>query len=135
MSLSYILDTNICIYITKQVPHVLKQFESLNIGEAAMSAITYGELLYGAHKSNHTEKALFNLKKLSHFIPPLPVSISATQHYGEIRNSLEKQGTPIGANDLWIAAHALALNATLITNNEKEFRRVEGLKIENWAKN
>jgi len=134
MALRYLLDTNICIYIAKQKPiKVLNQFEQLEIGEVGMSTITYGELLFGAYKSHHPKKTLLVLEELSGLIPPLPISTETGKYYGQIRNSLEKQGKLIGNNDLWIAAHTLALNLILVTNNEKEFSRIAHLKIENWV--
>lgn len=134
MSLHYLLDTNICIYIAKQKPlSVLHKFERLEVGAIGMSIITEGELFYGAQKSQHPKKALMALEELISFIPSLPLPIQAAKHYGEIRSKLQKQGKIIGGNDLWIAAHALSLNLTLITNNVKEFSRVKQLDIENWG--
>ncbi len=134
MALRYLLDTNICIYIAKQKPlSVLKKFEQIEVGDVGMSIITYGELLYGAQKSHHPKKTHSLLEELVSLIPPLPMSIQVSKHYGDARNKLEKQGKPIGNNDLWIAAHALTLELVLITNNVKEFSRVPHLKIENWT--
>jgi len=134
MSLRYLLDTNICIYITKQTPvNVLKKFNQLAVGEVAMSIITYGELLHGAYKSQHPKKALFVLEDLISLIPALPMPTQAAKCYGDIRSKLEKKGKPIGNNDLWIAAHALALDLIIVTNNIKEFSRVPHLKLENWV--
>ena len=133
MALRYLLDTNICIYIAKQRPlNVLQRFERLDVGEVAMSTVTYGELLYGAEKSLHFKKSMESLEELATLIPPLPLSIEVSKHYAHIRADLEKQGRSIGNNDLWIAAHALALNTILVTNNLKEFTRVKHLIVENW---
>lgn len=133
MALRYLLDTNICIYIAKQKPlSVLQRFEQLDVGAVAMSMVTYGELLFGAEKSQHSKQSMEKLEELAMLIPPLPLSIEVGKHYAHIRLGLEKQGTPIGNNDLWIAAHALSLNTTLVTNNLKEFVRVEKLNVENW---
>ena len=133
MKLLYLLDTNICIYIAKQKPiSVLKRFEKMKPGEVAMSAITYGELLYGAEKSQHPKKTKETLNDLIYIIPSLPLTNEVSEHYAHIRATLEKKGKPIGNNDLWIASHAQALNITLVTNNEKEFARISHLKIENW---
>lgn len=133
MALRYLLDTNICIYIAKQKPvSVLQRFEKIEVGEVAMSVITYGELLYGAKKSHHPKKAKEILEELSNLIPPLPLTINVGEHYGNIRSALEKRGKPIGNNDLWISAHALALDIILVTNNLKEFSRVPHLQVENW---
>jgi len=134
MVLRYLFDTNICIYIAKQKPlHVLTKFEELVIGEAGMSTVTYGELFYGAQKSQHPQKNTTLLQELASLIPPLPLSTDVGKHYGQVRSKLEKSGTPIGNNDLWIAAHALSLNVILVTNNLKEFNRIPHLKLENWA--
>jgi tRNA(fMet)-specific endonuclease VapC len=134
MKLRYLLDTNICIYIAKQRPtSVLEKFEQLSVGEVSISTITYGELLYGAEKSHHSKKTLHILEELTSLIPPIPLSTDAGEHYGKIRSHLEKQGKLIGNNDLWIAAHALAAELILVTNNVKEFARIPKLKIENWV--
>lgn len=130
----YLLDTNICIYIAKKKPiSVLKRFEKMKSGEVAMSTITYGELLFGAEKSMHPEKTKAVIEEISNFIPAIPLSSQVGEHYANIRSYLEKNGTPIGNNDLWIAAHARALGIILVSNNTKEFIRVPHLKIENWV--
>ena len=134
MSLKYLLDTNICIYIIKRKPiGVLHKFERLAVGEVGMSTITYGELLYGTHKSHHPIKTLHILEELVSLIPVLPISTDTGKYYGDIRSKLGKNGKPIGNNDLWIASHALAAGLTLVTNNVKEFSRISRLKIENWV--
>ena len=130
----FLLDTNICIYIRqKRPPAVLQRFQKLKAGEAALSVITYGELLYGAHKSAMSEAALARLADLITLLPVLDLPDTAAQEYGSIRASLEAKGEIIGGNDLWIAAHAKAQNLVLVTNNEREFRRVPGLKVQNWT--
>src|SRR5262245_7867573 len=124
----YLLDTNICIYIAKQQPQsVLGKFQTLPVGEVGMSVITYGELLYGVCKSHQPKKSLLTLRGIVSLIPALPLSTAAADYYGEIRGKLEKQGKIIGNNDLWIAAHALASQLILVTNNVKEFSRVPSL--------
>jgi tRNA(fMet)-specific endonuclease VapC len=130
----YLLDTNICIYIRQKRPdEVLQRFRKLRPGEAVLSVITYGELLYGAAKSAQREAALERLRELTYLLPALPLPERAAETYGSIRAELEAKGEMIGNNDLWIAAHALASGLTLVTNNLKEFRRVRGLKVQNWA--
>lgn len=130
----YLLDTNICIYIAKRrPPEVLRRFEQLDEGSLGMSLITYGELLFGAERSESRAKALATLGQLATAIPILELPLAAASHYGEIRARLERGGRPIGNNDLWIAAHARAAGMALVTNNEREFRRVEGLEVENWV--
>jgi tRNA(fMet)-specific endonuclease VapC len=131
----YMLDTNICIYIAKhQPPEVKARFEQLKPGQLIMSAITYGELYYGASKSNQRARALTQLKELVQDIPVENLDSTAARAYGEIRAALEKQGRLIGNNDLWIGTHAMALDVTLATNNEREFKRIAGLSVENWTK-
>lgn len=131
----YMLDTNICIYIAKHHPPEVKtRFEQLRPGQLVMSVITYGELYYGASKSTQRMKALTQLEGLVQDIPIEDLNSTVAQAYGEIRAALEKQGRLIGNNDLWIGAHAMALDVTLVTNNEREFRRIAGLSVENWTK-
>lgn len=133
--MDYLLDTNICIYIIKKRPDkVLQKFEGLSLGSVAISSITLAELHYGIMKSSNPEK---NQEALDKFLTPLEIvdfDYFATLEYGRIRAELEKNGTPIGPLDTLIAAHAKSLNLTLVTNNEKEFQRIQELKIENWAK-
>jgi tRNA(fMet)-specific endonuclease VapC len=130
----YLLDTNICIYLTKhQHPAINAKFQNLAENEVAMSVVTYGELQFGAYKSQQSKQVLAMLEKLSLAIPVLAMSQNVSMHYGEIRAHLQQQGTPIGNNDLWIAAHARAENLVLVTNNVREFERVPDLKVENWV--
>lgn len=129
-----LLDTNMCIYIVKQKPAtVVERFNMYTVGDIAVSSITVAELMYGAQKSQQPER---NLAALEQFLLPLVIAefdSNAAYIYGEIRAVLEQQGTPIGALDLLIAAHARSLGVTLVTNNMREFERVPGMKIENWA--
>jgi len=130
----FMLDTNICIYIQRhKPPSVLARFGSLQPGQAVVSVITWGELLYGAAKSRQSKQALRLLEEFSNLVPVLPMPPGCGKSYGQIRADLEKNGRPIGNNDLWIAAHALGSGLTLVTNNTKEFERIPRLKIENWA--
>jgi tRNA(fMet)-specific endonuclease VapC len=127
------LDTNICIYIIKQKPEaVLARFRAFQVGDIGISTITLAELQYGAMKSARPKQ---NRESLKQFVAPLDVASfdnAASEAYGEIRVALEKSGRPIGAMDWLIAAHALSLDARLATNNEREFKRVRGLRVENW---
>ena len=108
----YLLDTNICIYIAKGQPVAVRErLARHTLQELALSVITVGELRFGAEK--------------------LPQA--AAEHYGDIRATLQKQGLPIGNNDLWLAAHARAEDWILVTNNTREFTRVPGLQVENWV--
>ncbi|MPR34536.1 type II toxin-antitoxin system tRNA(fMet)-specific endonuclease VapC [Salmonirosea aquatica] len=132
--MEYMLDTNICIYIIKKKPlQVFEKFRQLPLGSVGLSSITLAELVFGVHKSSQPEK---NQSALFQFLLPLEIvdfGSNAAMAYGEIRFDLERKGTPIGSLDTLIAAHAKSLGITLVTNNEKEFNRVEGLKIENWV--
>lgn len=130
----FLLDINICIYIRqKRPPEVLARFEKLKVGDAALSVITYGELLYGAQKSKQRNVALARLADLVSVLPVLDMPLAAANEYGEIRAVLEAKGETIGGNDLWIAAHAKAAGLVVVTNNEREFMRVPGLKVQNWV--
>jgi tRNA(fMet)-specific endonuclease VapC len=133
MEARYLLDTNICIYIRRDKSEALaRRFRALRAGEAVLSVITFGELLYGAAKSKQSDLAFAKLAALSAVLPVLPLPVTAADSYGVIRAELEHMGQMIGNNDLWIAAHAKAENLTLVTNNEREFRRIRGLRIQNW---
>jgi len=130
----YLLDTNICIYIARRSPpEVLSRLERLKPGDVGMSIITYLELVYGAYKSRRVQSNLEAIERLSRLVPVLSLDVTAARRYGQIRTDLEKRGAPIGAYDLLIAAHALDGGLTVVTNNTREFRRVAGLRVENWA--
>jgi len=134
MDYRFLLDTNICIYIRKKKPErVSQRFFKAGSGEVAISVITYGELLYGANKSEQRARSLATIQEFVRIVPPLPLPENSAEAYGFIRAELERRGEMVGPNDLWIAAHALASGLTLVTNDESEFRRVRGLKIQNWA--
>ncbi len=131
--MEYLLDTNTCIYIIKKKPtKVLERFQALSLGSVGISTITLAELQYGVAKSTQSEK---NQQALQQFLIPLDIvdfDYQASLIYVEVRTYLEKMGQPIGPLDMLIAAHAKSLDVTVVTNNEKEFRRVPGLKVENW---
>lgn len=133
--MEFLLDTNICIYIIKNKPlHVFEKFLTLELGSVGISSVTVAELKYGVRKSNDVVK---NQEALVKFLTPIEIldfDYYASEAYGKIRTDLERKGTPIGPLDFLIAAHALSLNLTLVTNNEVEFNRVTGLKVQNWAK-
>jgi tRNA(fMet)-specific endonuclease VapC len=131
---AYLLDTNICIYFIKKEPiSVLRKLQSKKSGEVAISLVTLAELEFGASKSKEPSRARAVLEEFVLSIPALPLALNVGRTYGNIRADLERKGQPIGGNDLWIAAHALSLDVTLVTNNEREFRRVKGLTVENWV--
>jgi tRNA(fMet)-specific endonuclease VapC len=131
----YLLDTNICIYLLNRksgYENILSRIDGLAYEQVAISAITLAELSYGIAKS---VKKAANRMKLDYFVHQfdcLPFDAGIANAYGEIRTRLVLQGTPIGPLDMLIATHALQLKATIVTNNVREFERVEGLAIENW---
>ena len=132
--MSYLLDTNICIYIIKKKPvSVIEKFRKIQFNQLFISAITVAELEYGVRKSALPDK---NQVALNEFLSPFTVlsfDYPATLEYGIIRNDLERKGVSIGPLDTLIAAHAVSLNFTLVTNNEREFARINRLQIENWV--
>ena len=129
----FLLDTNTCIYIRRRrPPEVIERFRMLRPNEAAISVISYGELHYGAEKGPDPVKAREALAELADAIQVLPLPASAGLIYGAIRTVLQRNGQMIGGNDAWIAAHALAAGLIVVTNNEREFRRVPDLIVENW---
>lgn len=127
------LDTNICIALIKQKPAgVLKKFNDFQVGDICISSVTLAELRYGVAKSQFQEK---NQAALDGFILPLEIAVfdeSAASYYGALRASLERKGTPIGAMDLMIGAHALSQNLTIVTNNVREFNRIPHLVVVDW---
>ncbi len=127
------LDTNIVIYVIKRRPTALLDVFNEHVGHICISSITLAELLHGAEKSERQEH---NLKQVEDFISRLDVlayAEKAATHYGGIRADLERKGQTIGVNDLHIAGHARSEGLILVTNNEREFNRVDGLRIENWV--
>jgi len=133
--ITYLLDTNIVIYVIKRRPvEVLGVFNS-NATRMAISVITLAELMHGAEKSSKPAENLAVVEDFCSRLSVLPYTEKAAQHYGQIRTALEKKGEPIGVNDLHIAAHARSEGLILVTNNEKEFAKVPSLQIENWVTN
>jgi tRNA(fMet)-specific endonuclease VapC len=134
--MKYMLDTNICIYAIKHKPEsVIRAFLSHDPDELCISSITYAELMHGVEKSQAVEK---NRLAMSLFLSPLTIlefGALAAEEYGRVRADLEKKGTPIGPMDMLIAGHAKAENLILVTNNTREFDRVEGLEVEDWTLN
>ena len=130
----YMLDTNICIYLIKNKSEcVLKKLQEHEYSEICISSVTYAELVHGVEKSQAVEKNRLALAILLANIEIMNFDTLAAEEYGKIRADLEKAGTPIGPMDMMIAGHAKSLGYTIVTNNTKEFMRVSGLLIENWA--
>jgi len=133
--MNYLLDTNICIYIINKKPtSVIKRIQTKQPEQIAISTITQAELEYGIARSKNVDQNRIAL--LEFLFPFLLIDFDqmAAVQYGLIRASLEAQGKPIGPMDMLLAAQAKSMDLILVTNNEKEFRRIEGLKLENWVK-
>ena len=131
--LRYLLDTTICIYVIKQRPRPLLDTFNRHAGHMAISAITLSELLHGVEKSAAPEQNLAVVENFCSRLNVLPYGPKASLHDGQIRAGLERQGLLIGINDLHIAAHARSEGLTLVSNNLREFQRVDGLLLENWV--
>ena len=131
--LRYLLDTNICIYVIKERPWSRLECFNRHAGHMAISAITLSKLLHGVEKSGDPERNLAAVENFCSRLDVLAYGPKASLHYGQIRAGLERQGLPIGVNDLHIAAHARSEGLTLVSNNLREFQRVDGLMLENWV--
>ncbi len=135
--MKYMLDTNIVSYYLKGLyPALTTQVEQLEIGDSALSVVVAGELWHGVERMQVSSIQNRLKAKLNHFLQIMPVlglSSDVGREYGSIYAQLEKQGQIIGANDLWIAAHAKSQGLILVTNNVREFERVDGLRVENWT--
>jgi tRNA(fMet)-specific endonuclease VapC len=132
--MKYMLDTNICIYLIRKKPvQVLHRLQKISVSEVGISSITLCEMEYGVQKSAHQAQNRMALAEFLVSLEIVPFHDDAAIKYGEIRALLEKQGNIIGAFDMLIAAQALALDVILVTNNTREFKRIQGLKIENWV--
>ncbi len=131
--MKYVLDTNTCIYfLNKSSENIMSKMKSLSPTDIKLSSITITELLFGAEKSRAKKKNKEIVQRFADNFEQIPFDSLCCQVYAEIRNSLEKKGTPIGPMDLLIASISLTHNMVLVTNNTKEFKRVKGLMIENW---
>ena len=130
----YMLDTNILIYVIKHSPEkAFRRLMKTDPKDVCVSSISYSELMYGVEKRSQVERNRLALSLLLSNIEILDYDSAAANEYGTIRAGLEKNGTPIGPMDMLIAAHAKSRGFTLVTNNAKEFERIKGLKIQNWA--
>ena len=130
--LKYLLDTNIVIYTIKNKPEIVRAAFNKHHGQMAITSVTLMELIFGAEKSSNPERNLKTIEGFAARLEVLPYEYSAAVHTGQIRAELAKAGKPIGPYDQMIAGHARSLGLILVTNNEKEFVRVNGLRIENW---
>jgi len=131
--MKYLLDSNVCVdYLTGRFPHVGRRIQSLLPEDLCLSSIVVAELRYGADKSVKVRRNHELLNLLTGEIPSRDFDSAAAIRYGKLRASLERKGKHIGPNDMLIAAHALSLGLVLVTDNIGEFKRVDGLKLENW---
>jgi tRNA(fMet)-specific endonuclease VapC len=131
--LQYMLDTNICIYVIKNRPVGLREQFNRLAEQICISTITLAELYYGAEKSS---RGVENLRAVEQFVArleALPFSAEAAAHYGQVRAELERAGQPAGPHDMLIGAHARSAGLIVVTNNLREFERIRGLRVENWA--
>ena len=133
MSTLYLLDTDTCVTLLRRnAPSLLKRLQSINPIHLAMSMVTWAELQYGVQASNRVEENRAAVALLGQHIKSLDWNHEAAMHYAHVRHALKTKGKLIGSNDLMIAAHALSLGATVVTNNTREFKRVPQLSLENW---
>lgn len=131
--LKYMLDTDTVIYTIKNKPKHMRETFKRHAGLLCISAVTFGELIYGAEKSDQPLRNLADVEGLAARLSVMPFDDNAATQFGQVRAELAKKGTPIGPYDQMIAGHARALGLTLVTNNTREFKRVPGLRIENWV--
>lgn len=126
------LDTDMAIFTIKRKPVHIKRIFNANIGQLCISAVTWGELICGAEKSKQVQANLLDLEGFSARLEILPFDEQASTHFGQVKAELELQGTKIGSYDTMIAGHARSQGLIVVTNNLREFKRVEGLRVENW---
>lgn len=131
--LKYMLDTNMVIYTMKNRPEQVRQHFKQHQGQMCISSVTLGELIYGAECSQQPERNLADMEAMAARLDVLPFDSRAASHFGQVRAELRRAGQPIGPYDMMIAGHARSLGLILVTNNLKEFIRVQGLRLENWA--
>lgn len=130
----YLLDTDILIYALKNHPVVVRNLEETASAPKALSVITYGELVYGAMKSVRRQENLARVRRTGEIFPVIDVTRAVMDVFGSLKAELTTKGTPLDDFDLIIASTALSLNYSLVTNNERHFQRVPGLRVENWTK-
>ncbi len=131
----FVLDTDTCSYVMKRSSApLLKRIRAVSLDDQAVSIVTVAELLYGVQLSSRSDAAREAFNAFIRHLAVLDWDYPAAEHYAEIRADLGRRGTPIGSNDLMIAAHARSIGATLVTNNVREFERVQGLRVANWAR-
>jgi len=131
----FLLDTDTLSFIARDAsPALMQRVGAIAQADLGISVVTRGEAEFGLAARPPKRATLNRMRALMDTLPTLALAADAIAHYVALRRKLEAGGTPIGANDMWIAAHALSQGMTLVTNNEREFRRVPGLQIENWLR-
>ena len=131
--MKYLLDTDIFSYMVNGVPQVLERYAAVADQDVYLSVISHGEILFGVAKQ---QPGPAKQKRITYLLDQMSIALideGVARCYGKVRNTLESLGKPIGPNDTWIAAHAMSLGATLVTGNVREYKRVAGLKVENWS--
>ncbi len=131
--LKFMLDTNICIFTIKNKPQRVRDLFKSHHGQLCISTVTLMELIYGAEKSSHPERNLADMEGFAARLEVLKYDQAAAAHTGQLRAELAKAGTPIGPYDQMIAGHARSQGLILVTNNQREFDRVPGLRVEDWV--
>ncbi len=131
--LRFMLDTNICIYVIKNRPASCREKFNTHSGAMAISSVTLAELMYGAMKSAKPDSNMRTVEEFSARLTVLDFDTNAAGHYGDIRSVLETQGKVIGPYDMMIAGHTRSQGLILVSNNTREFERIEGLRLENWV--
>ena len=131
--LKYMLDTNIVIYTIKHRPARVRETFKRHAGQMCVSTVTVGELVFGAERSTQIERNLADMEGFLARLDVLPFDAGAATHFGQVRAELYRVGRPIGPYDMMIAGHARALGFIVVTNNLREFKRVPGLRVENWT--
>ncbi|MCU7958603.1 MAG: tRNA(fMet)-specific endonuclease VapC [gamma proteobacterium symbiont of Bathyaustriella thionipta] len=131
--LKYLLDTHIVIYTIKNRPAKVREAFNRHIGQMCISAVTWGELVYGVEHSSQPEQNRAVIEGMAARMEVLPLEMQDTDHFGQIRAELKQRGTPIGPYDMMIAGQARARGLILVSNNLREFERVDGLRLENWV--
>ncbi len=130
----YMLDTDMCSYIIKERPvSVLQHFQEVDMEDICVSIVSYAELMYGVKRSSSKRINHSVIKDFTRHLDVIKWGIGAADEYAVLRTELEAKGTPIGAMDMMIAAHSKSMNTVLVTNNQKHFANVNGLKIQNWV--
>lgn len=131
--IKYLLDTNILIYTIKNRPKKVREQFKRHEGQMCISTVTWGELVYGCERSSRAEENLADIEAMAARLEVSPFGREAAVHFGQVRAELHRKGKPIGPFDTMLAGHARSLGLTLVTNNMKEFKRVAGLRVENWT--